>query len=116
MKTIHILAGAVTIASLSGCWANLLDEEARQVVLVNSLPAEFRCSFKGEVVGAQGNALTGAITTNKTLVTGARNDLRNEAAKLGANIVVITDTLSDLNEGQSVRSLTYIGKAYTCEK
>lgn len=42
-------------------------------------------------MGSQGNWFTGDVTSNKNLVIGARNELRNEAYKLGANVVYVQD-------------------------
>ena len=111
-----VLPVAFACMLLTGCWANILDEGAERVVIVNSLPASsYACTFRGEVVGSQGNTVTGRVTSTKTLVKGARNDLRNEADRIGANVVVITDTYQDLYESGSVRAITYLAKAYRCE-
>ena len=45
---------------------------------------------------------------------GARNDLRNDAAKVGANVVVITDTFNSTDEDNALENITIIGRAYRC--
>lgn len=69
----------------------------------------------GEIIGSQGNWFTGDYTSNKNLVTGARNELRNEAYKLGANIVYIQN-MANTNAWGSLgtTNTTAIGKAYKC--
>ena len=73
------------------------------------------CKYLGEIVGSQGNWFTGDFTSNKDLVIGARNELRNEAHKLGANIVYIQD-MKNTNKFHSLgtTNTTAIGKAYKC--
>ncbi|WP_253248803.1 DUF4156 domain-containing protein, partial [Klebsiella pneumoniae] len=41
------------------------------------------------VTGSQGNFFTGGWTSNSNLETGARNDLKNKAWKMGGNVVVL---------------------------
>ena len=107
-----IIAGV--ISALTGCVANSVTEQGQKVVIVQSLPAQYQCTYKGEVVGSQGNWLTGGWTTNRNLALGARNDLRNEAAKLGANIVVIAETINSTDEQNSLENITHVGRAYIC--
>jgi len=114
MRLRNTLAVALCPLVLAGCWANILQEGADSVVIVNTLPENLACTFRGEVVGSQGNAVTGRVTMTKTLVTGARNDLRNEALARGANVVVITDTYQDQFESGAIRAITYVGKSYRC--
>ena len=73
---------------------------------------QYQCTYKGEVAGSQGNWLTGGWTSNKNLALGARNELRNEAAKLGANVVVITETLNSTDAENALENVTHIGRAY----
>lgn len=111
-----LLLVAPVALSLVGCAATSLNDQAQRVVILQNLPAQFQCSYKGEIAGAQGNWLTGYWTSNKNLALGARNDLRNEAAKLGANVVVISETLSGTDESNELKNVTHIGRAYVCRK
>ena len=108
-----IIASAIS-ALMTGCVANSVTEQGQKVVIVQSLPAQYQCTYKGEVVGSQGNWLTGGWTTNRNLALGARNDLRNEAAKLGANVVVIAETINSTDEQNSLENITHVGRAYIC--
>lgn len=112
--TLPLLVG---ISLLSGCSATSINEQGQKVVIVQSMPQEYagRCQFLGEVVGSQGNWLTGSWTPNKNIALGARNDLRNEAAKLGANVVVLTDTINSTDEDNALENITNIGRAYRCQ-
>ena len=107
-----ITLGAVGL--LTGCMANSISPQGQRVVIVQSLPSQYQCAYKGEVAGSQGNWLTGGLTSNRNLALGARNELRNEAAKLGANVVVITETLSSTDEDNALENVTHIGRAYLC--
>ena len=108
-----IIASAIS-ALMTGCVANSVTEQGQKVVIVQSLPTQYQCTYKGEVVGSQGNWLTGGWTTNRNLALGARNDLRNEAAKLGANVVVIAETINSTDEKNSLENITHVGRAYSC--
>ncbi|HIU83919.1 MAG TPA: DUF4156 domain-containing protein [Candidatus Aphodousia gallistercoris] len=114
MKHFTVAAIAASALLLGGCMANSVKSSGENVVIVQSLPSQFQCTFKGEVAGSQGNWLTGGWTSNQNLAIGARNDLRNEAGKLGANVVVIVETLNNTNEDNELENITHIGRAYLC--
>lgn len=113
MKTYSTVLFAL---SLSACAAKQIIPGAERVELVNELPDRERCEFIGEIVGSQGNWFTGDVTSNKNLVIGARNELRNEAYKLGANVVYVQD-LKNTNAYGSIgtTNTTGVGKAYKCK-
>ena len=112
MKRILALVG---LATLIGCAATATLPGAQNVEIVIEAPDRGKCRFIAEVVGSQGNWLTGDITSNKNLVVGARNDLRNEAHKLGGNVVYIQDMKNTNAQGsRGTTNTTAIGKAYAC--
>ncbi len=113
INTFFIVAFVLT---LSACAAKQTIPGAERVELVNDLPDWEKCEFVGEVVGSQGNWFTGDVTSNKNLVIGARNELRNEAYKLGANVVYVQD-LKNTNAYGSMgtTNTTGVGKAYKCK-
>lgn len=113
MKILFLISVSVV---LSACAAKQTLPGAEHVELVNDLPDKEKCQFVGEVVGSQGNWFTGDLTSNKNLVIGARNELRNEAFKLGANVVYIQD-LKNTNAYGSLgtTNTTGVGKAYKCK-
>lgn len=115
MKIKYIaLVGAI---GLSGCSAIATMPGAEKVELVNEKPDTGKCEFLGEVVGSQGNWATGDYTSNKDLIIGARNELRNEAYKLGGNIVHVQDMKNSSAYGaMGTTNTTAIGKAYRCKK
>ena len=114
MRVYLLAASLCSAALLAGCMANSVTEQGQQVVIVQSLPSQYQCTYKGEAAGSQGNWLTGGWTSNKNLALGARNELRNEAAKLGANVVVITETLNSTDAENALENVTHIGRAYLC--
>ncbi|RPH29706.1 DUF4156 domain-containing protein [Buttiauxella warmboldiae] len=85
MKKITLIALAILLA---GCSAQNLNPQAQSVRVTNNEPGK-ECKFLGDVTGSQGNALAGVWTTNSNLETGARNDLKNQAANMGGNVVSI---------------------------
>lgn len=111
------IAASLLLIILTGCAANAIHPEAQHVELVNEVPDSSKCKFIGEVVGSQGNWFTGDYTSNKNLVIGARNELRNEAHALGGNVVYIQD-LKNTNAWGSLgtTNTTAVGKAYRCQR
>lgn len=106
----------VLLASLSGCAATALHPGARSV-LVTRQPAPAGCRYIGTVIGEQGGSFTGAYTSNKRLMEGAMNDMKNKAHEMGGNYVVLEEskagsTLSKGSGGQT--DVTNIGNAYYC--
>ena len=110
------LSLTVAVLIFSGCSAQKTIPGAERVELVNDAPDKTNCKFLGEVVGSQGNWFTGDITSNKNLVIGARNEMRNLAYELGGNVVYVQD-LKNTNAYGSMgtTNTTGIGKAYRCK-
>ncbi len=112
---IRALFCAFGIAALMGCAAKQAKQEAMNVDLVNYPPDLTKCRYVGDVVGSQGNWITGDFTPNKNLVIGARNELRNQAYKLGANLVYIQDMQNTkASSSLGTTNTTAVGKAYRC--
>lgn len=84
MRRISLFASVV----LAGCAATPLQPGAEMVRVTNTEPGS-ECKFLGDITGNQGNSFTGPFITNENLETGARNDLKNKAAALGGNLVVL---------------------------
>ncbi|RWR00943.1 hypothetical protein ED28_15955 [[Pantoea] beijingensis] len=80
----HFLPAFILL--LAGCSANSLSHAAKNIRVATSEPPA-SCHFLGVVTGSQGNFLTGGWTSNKNLEQGALNELRNETAKLGGDVV-----------------------------
>ncbi len=99
-----------------GCSAKSSSPQVlRSVEIVNEPVDRNRCTFLGEAVGSQGNWLTGDLTSNKNLMVGARNDLRNQAYKMGGNIVYIQEFKnSSAYKALGTTNTTAIGKVYRC--
>lgn len=90
-------------------------------VISSPNPAPKGCKYLGEVTGNQGNFFTGGFTSNKNLEQGARNDLRNQAAAMGANYIQIVTSrggnTGSYNQGfgsAEQTNVTYTGNAYKC--
>ena len=100
---------------VSGCSAIPMTPEGRSVELVTEKPAG-NCKPLGDAVGSQGNWLTGDYTSNKNLLIGARNNLRNKAAKMGGNYVWVQNS-SNTNawESRGTTNTTVLGVVYRCE-
>jgi hypothetical protein len=113
MKTIVL---ALLIPALAGCAANPLNPGAERVEIMTASKEVKKCAYVGEVVGTQGNRFSGTFTSNANLMLGARNAIKNDAARLGANAVLIQQQQNAQHElgGGTVNS-TLIGKAYRCE-
>lgn len=72
----------ITTLLLTACSANSLHSGAQMVRITHNEP-NASCRYLGDVTGSQGNFFTGGWTSNSNLETGARNDLKNKAWKMG---------------------------------
>jgi uncharacterized protein YbjQ (UPF0145 family) len=110
------IGAALVLGALAGCAATQLRPSAARVV-VSRQPAPKSCKYLGTLIGEQGGALTGSFTSNKALAEGAVNDMKNKAADMGANYVVLEDsragpTISGANGAQT--DVTHMGNGYAC--
>jgi len=100
---------------LTACAAIPIQPGAERIKLTNQEPQG--CEYLGEVVGTQGNAVTGSWTSNETLINGARADLKNKALALGGNVVHVLANTAGHTSGQyggSMSSSHLEGVAYRC--
>lgn len=105
----------VVVTLLQGCAAISVDPEAKAVMILTKEPDPNRCRYLGEVAGSQGNWFTGGYTSDKNLLVGARNDLRNETAAVGGNTVHIQHVNhSGRHKASGTSNTTIIGYAYDC--
>jgi hypothetical protein len=107
---------------LAGCAATALQPGAEKVRVTNTEPTS-ECEFLGDITGSQGDAFTGPFTSNENLETGARNDLKNKAAALGGNLVVLiteragqTGSVSEGSGSVQQTNVTLSGNVYRCPK
>ena len=117
MKNLLIL---ISICALSACAPKALDLGAEQVEVSTERQPK-GCKLVGQVIGSEGNFVSGQFTSNENLELGALNDMRNRAYKLGANhIKIISNRASQsgaLSGGSghiSQVTVTYVGTAYKC--
>jgi hypothetical protein len=109
------LSICVAAALLAGCSAAPLDPQAAHVELHSEKPAG-NCKSLGEAVGDQGHWATGDYTSNKNLLVGARNTLRNRAAEMGGNYVWLQNTMNASAWGSlGTSSTTVVGMVYSCQ-
>jgi len=115
IKKTNAALSVILLAFLFGCSATPATPEGRTVELVTEKPAG-NCKPIGDAVGSQGNWFTGDYTSNKNLLVGARNDLRNKAAKMGGNYVWVQDS-SNTNAWRSrgTSNTTVLGVVYRCD-
>jgi len=106
-----------SIVFLCGCAAKQASPGAERVFLSDS-PPPTDCEFVGEVQGTQGNFWTSDFTSDRNILTGARNEMRNEAFSLGANYVMVEIQSNSHNTARYSLGGTYasviIGNAYYC--
>ncbi len=100
---------------LTGCAANPLNPGAERVEIMTTTKEVKKCAYVGDVMGSQGNRFSGTFTANENLMMGARNSIKNAAARLGADAVLIQQQHNAQHElsGGTANS-TLIGKAYKC--
>ena len=108
MRWVTLLLAAMAIV---GCAAIPLDPGAEKVRLTHNEPKD--CRYLGDITGRQGNEFTGEVTSNATMETGARNDLKNKAFALGGNVVyILTHRAGQTDSYQS--NVTITGNVYNC--
>lgn len=105
---------------LSACSANTLNNGAERVRVTHNEPGK-ECTYLGDITGNQGNFFTGSWTSNQNLETGARNSLKNEAHKIGGNVVAIltqrAGQTGGVHEGTGSSrqtNVTITGNVYRC--
>ena len=84
----NVALPVVLSAFLFGCSAIPTTPGGQTVELVTEKPPG-NCKPLGDAVGSQGNWFTGDYTSNKNLLIGARNDLRNKETTSGSRIQAI---------------------------
>lgn len=108
---------ALGLIALTGCAATPLRTDATNVRVTNAEPGP-ECKFLGDITGNQGNWLSGGLTSNETLETGARNDLKNQAAAMGGNLVVLLTQRAGQsghgNFGGAQTNVALSGNVYRC--
>ena len=110
-----VLLTFATSILLLGCSANQISDGASTVLVVAELPSDSNCQLLGEVVGSQGNWFTGDFTSNENLMIGARNELKNNAAALGGNYVLLQTAQDHAAYGSlGTTAYTVLGHAYEC--
>ncbi len=83
------------------------------------------CEYLGEATGNQGNFFTGGWTSNANLETGARNELKNVAHRMGGNTLLILSSRAGVTGSFNVSNgygggsseqtnVTYSGAVYRC--
>ena len=98
------------VLPLAACGIAQLNPNAAHVE-ISSVPIESdKCEYRGEVIGSEGHWYTYLFISNRSLMQAAVDDLRNQAAAKGANIVYI-DEPQDF-----ASSVTLLGLAYRCGK
>ena len=112
MKSLSLIAFGLLLV---GCSAAPLSHQATHVELHTEKPSG-ACQSLGEAVGDQGNWVTGDFTSNKDLLLGARNSLRNKAAEMGGNYVWLQNTLNASAWGSlGTTNTTAVGIVYRCQ-
>ena len=112
-KSIAAVTLAIMVGVLAGCSATPVSQQGARVEITTERPNG--CKMLGEVVGSQGNVFSGDFTTDRALMEGARNDLRNKTAAMGGNVVQIQHSLNSTHpySAGAVKS-TLIGVAFAC--
>ncbi len=99
-------------ALLGGCTYNQLTPEAASVVATTTRPGG-NCQSLGTLTGKGGGG-GGTFVSNEVLIKHAINDVRNQAAALGATHVVTSSPSLGGSEG-TTNSAMVMGEALKCE-
>lgn len=99
---------------IPGCAAKQVTAAGSRVKIVHEKP-QGDCREVGEVTGTQGNWVSGGYTSNKNLVEGARNDMKNEAAKMGGTHVWLQNLNTNTGMYSNTVNALAIGVVYQCK-
>jgi|GEM_PF-356256 len=121
-KNTVVATAAGLLALLAGCKTAELSQPGRSVLLGLSPPVDMgyeksQCQPLGVVIGKGGGSFGGAWISNEQLTEYAMNDLRNQAAKMGANVVHYSTPQMGTSGGQNgsnVSTANITGTAYRC--
>ena len=109
----------IALFLLSACASKPVIPGAERIFVSQQEPPP-ECVFVGEVQGSQGNFWTAEFTSDRNLLTGARNEMRNQALGLGANYVLIETQSQSHNTADHSLGGTFssviIGNAYKCPR
>ncbi|MCC6215458.1 MAG: DUF4156 domain-containing protein [Polyangiaceae bacterium] len=113
-KTTLTVAVALTLGTLpAGCkTASLTDAGAKVAASRNPPPPG--CQSLGYLTGKGGGTFGGAWVSNEDLIEYALNDLRNQAAELGATLIQHDPPTLGQGDGTTT-SVTITGTAYRCQ-
>ncbi|MEZ7226376.1 DUF4156 domain-containing protein [Alteromonas sp. DY56-G5] len=118
MKNVFIVG---VICVITACTSKPLDPNA-SLVRLTTIEPQSECQFLGDITGSQGDFFTGEFTSNEDLETGARHDLKNQAHKMGGNVIfILTERAGQTGSfhrdlgGSSVQTnVTLSGNVYFC--
>jgi hypothetical protein len=96
---------------LLACSTTPLKKEAESTRIFFRAEEVRGCEYLGEVIGSEGQWYSSWLTSNRNLATGAMNDLKNQAQRIGADTVFLPSNLLLFRT-----SVTFIGQAYKCNK
>lgn len=110
---------AASVAVIGGCSPTALLPGAERVRITQEEPKD--CEYLGEVIGDEGGALSGPLTSNANLERGALNDLKNRAFQMGGNVVYLlanragqTANYDRQGGGSQQTNVVYVGSVYRC--
>jgi hypothetical protein len=106
------LALLLTLAAPVACKTDKLKPEAANVAAGRSAPGA-SCQSVGYITGKGGGTFGGEYISNESLIEYAMNDLRNQAAELGADYVQHDPPQLGSGDGTTT-SVTITGTAYKC--
>ena len=110
MGKVGALTALLSTMLLAGCSTSSLLVDASRVVLTwDANDIQNTCERRGTLIGSQGSWYNYWLISDRDLTQGALNQLRNQAAGLGAN------TVSLYSPPDFSTSVTLIGNAYYCE-
>lgn len=106
-------------AFLVGCSYNAkLTPEGEKVTILQSGQLSKGCTFLGEVRAYDRNGMNQSYQSHEHLIKDERNILRNEAALLGANTVLVSQhqqTYEGNPKNDFVADHWMVGRAYRCK-
>ncbi len=114
MKKASIFFVILFVLAMAGCAAHKITPQGQAVDIDYEKP-DGDCDELGDVIGSQGNWFTGGYTSNKNLIEGSTNDMRNQAATMGGTDIWLHQQNTNTGAYSNTVNAIAIGTVYRCK-
>lgn len=116
-KQISLLIMLSSATLMAGCSSITPLQPGAEKIVLTSNTSPSRCHYVGQVSAEDTNGVTQMYTTHQYLQTDEINAMKNQALKLGANVIVLTKhqtTYMNNRPDAILDTHSMMGNAYVC--